>query len=206
MGAGHRAALRRGRHRDRRARGLARARGEGARPDRALPHAQGREGPARAGRARRRRRALDDHDRPRRSRRLRPRDRGDRRGARAEAGALRRARAHLPAGRGARDEHVGALGDRDRGRRRRSPERVVGMHFFNPAPLMPLVEIVRAELHLRRGRRYGVRARRAARQASDPLPRHAGLRRQPRADPAAERLRPRARRGARDASRISTRG
>ena len=27
-----------------------------------------------------------------------------------------------------------------------SPGRVVGMHFFNPAPLMPLVEIVRAEL------------------------------------------------------------
>ncbi len=27
-----------------------------------------------------------------------------------------------------------------------APERVVGMHFFNPAPLMPLVEIVRAEL------------------------------------------------------------
>jgi 3-hydroxybutyryl-CoA dehydrogenase len=27
-----------------------------------------------------------------------------------------------------------------------SGERVVGMHFFNPAPLMPLVEIVRAEL------------------------------------------------------------
>ena len=25
------------------------------------------------------------------------------------------------------------------------PERVVGMHFFNPAPLMPLVEVVRAE-------------------------------------------------------------
>ena len=28
----------------------------------------------------------------------------------------------------------------------RHPGRVVGMHFFNPAPLMPLVEIVRAEL------------------------------------------------------------
>ena len=27
-----------------------------------------------------------------------------------------------------------------------TPERVVGMHFFNPAPLMPLVEIVRTEL------------------------------------------------------------
>jgi 3-hydroxybutyryl-CoA dehydrogenase len=27
----------------------------------------------------------------------------------------------------------------------RAPERVVGMHFFNPAPLMALVEIVRAE-------------------------------------------------------------
>jgi 3-hydroxybutyryl-CoA dehydrogenase len=26
------------------------------------------------------------------------------------------------------------------------PERIVGMHFFNPAPLMPLVEIIRAEL------------------------------------------------------------
>ena len=26
------------------------------------------------------------------------------------------------------------------------PERVVGMHFFNPAPLMPLIEIVQAEL------------------------------------------------------------
>jgi len=27
-----------------------------------------------------------------------------------------------------------------------TPARIVGMHFFNPAPLMPLVEIVRAEL------------------------------------------------------------
>ena len=26
-----------------------------------------------------------------------------------------------------------------------TPERVVGMHFFNPAPLMPLVEVVRAQ-------------------------------------------------------------
>jgi 3-hydroxybutyryl-CoA dehydrogenase len=27
-----------------------------------------------------------------------------------------------------------------------TPERVVGMHFFNPAPLMPLIEVVRAQL------------------------------------------------------------
>ena len=27
-----------------------------------------------------------------------------------------------------------------------TPQRVVGMHFFNPAPLMPLVEIIQAEL------------------------------------------------------------
>ena len=38
------------------------------------------------------------------------------------------------------------------------PERVVGMHFFNPAPLMPLVEIVRAELDGRRAVRDGLRA------------------------------------------------
>ena len=47
---------------------------------------------------------------------LRPRDRGDRRGARAEARALRRARPDLPARRDSRHQHLGALGDRDRGR------------------------------------------------------------------------------------------
>ena len=43
-----------------------------------------------------------------------------------------------------RDEHVGALRDGDRGGDAEHPERVVGMHFFNPAPVLPLVEIVRA--------------------------------------------------------------
>ena len=38
------------------------------------------------------------------------------------------------------------------------PERVVGMHFFNPAPVMKLVEVVAGELV----RRAGGRARPAS--------------------------------------------
>ena len=59
--------------------------------------------------------------------------------------AVRRARADLPPRGDPRDQHLGTVRDRDRGRDDK-PERVVGMHFFNPAPLMPLVEIVQAEL------------------------------------------------------------
>ena len=78
------------------------------------------------------------------------------------------------------------------------PERVVGMHFFNPAPLMPLVEIVQAELTSRRDGRGCGRRRRSPRQGSRSLPRHARVRRQPGPDPASERLPARARRGTRD--------
>ena len=78
-----------------------------------------------------------------------------------------------------------------------TPERVVGMHFFNPAPLMPLVEIVKAEL----SSDEAVEAAFAVgeRMGKQPIRCHdtPGFRRQPRAHPAPERLPPRARRGAR---------
>ena len=48
----------------------------------------------------------------------------------------------------ARHQHLRALGDRDR-RALEPPEHVLGLHFFNPAPLMPLVEVVRAPQHRR---------------------------------------------------------
>ena len=57
----------------------------------------------------------------------------------------------------------------------RLPARVVGMHFFNPAPLMPLVEIVRAELSSDEAFETAFAFRRADRQVCDPLLRHAGF-------------------------------
>ena len=72
------------------------------------------------------------------------------------------------------------------------------MHFFNPAPVLPLVEVVRTSSHPTRPTTRLPRSRRA-RQGADPLQRHAGLRRQPDPDPAPERLRARDRRGAGDA-------
>ena len=44
------------------------------------------------------------------------------------------------------------------------PEKVCGIHFFNPAPMMPLVEIVRRHHHERRDHRRGPGVRRGLRQ------------------------------------------
>ena len=41
--------------------------------------------------------------------------------------------------------NTSALSVADVARETRRPERVVGMHFFNPAPVLPLVEVVRTE-------------------------------------------------------------
>ena len=75
---------------------------------------------------------------------LRARDRGRAGAARAQARAVRRALARGGARRGAGDNTssipVTAIASAVEG-----PERVVGMHFFNPPPLMRLLELIRAE-------------------------------------------------------------
>ena len=75
------------------------------------------------------------------------------------------------------------------------PERVVGLHFFNPAPVLPLVEVVRTELATRTPSTTAYAF--AERLGKEPIRCNdtPGLRRQPHPDPAPERLRSRARRG-----------
>ena len=68
--------------------------------------------------------------------------RGGVRGDGGEEGGVRRARAGRLARVRPRDEHVVALGHGD-GPSLEHPERVVGMHFFNPVAVLPLVELVR---------------------------------------------------------------
>ena len=60
------------------------------------------------------------------------------------------------------------------------PERVVGMHFFNPAPQLPLVEVVSGHLTSAGDGRDDRRHRPSLGQGPRPLPLDAGLHRQPR--------------------------
>ena len=59
------------------------------------------------------------------------------------------------------------------------PERLLGMHFFNPVALMPLVELIRTTGDRRRLTRYGVVGCGPASQAPRARERRARLRRQP---------------------------
>ena len=72
----------------------------------------------------------------------RPRGRGDRRGPRGQEGAVREPRRDLPRRRDPRDHDVVLAGDRAGHRSPSGPRDVVGMHFFNPAQVMKLVEVV----------------------------------------------------------------
>ena len=77
------------------------------------------------------------------------------------------------------------------------PERVVGMHFFNPAPVLKLVEVVRTAHTPDDVFAAAFAFAEKLGKDADRLQRHAGLRRQPHPHPAPERLRPRDRRGPR---------
>ena len=81
-------------------------------------------------------------DRPGRARRRRPRHRVGRRGPGGEEAPLRRARPHLP-----RDTilatNTSTLPVVEMAMETGRPDRVCGIHFFNPAPVMSLVEVVR---------------------------------------------------------------
>ncbi len=73
--------------------------------------------------------------------RQRPGDRVRRRGPGRQAGAVRRARLDREGRRHPGDQHLDPAGGGD-GRGHPRPDRVVGVHFFNPAPAMSLVEII----------------------------------------------------------------
>ena len=146
------------RGRDRIRDGLARR----ARDGRARPGSRRRWVDGRLDRLRRHRRARAAR------RRGRPRHRGGARGARAQAddlpGARRRRR---PPRRSWRRTRAPCRSPRSP-RPRRGPERVLGLHFFNPAPVMALVEVVPGRRPTPRSsdRAVGARRRPGARRRS----------------------------------------
>ena len=166
---------------------------QGHRQDREAARPRGRQGQARAGRRRRGPRPAHA-DRLRGPRRLRPRDRGDHRGPRGKlelwggAGLDRQGRRRFAT-------NTSSLSVADQAAATSRPARFLGLHFFNPAQVMPLLEVVRAdgtddddlELGLDLGEQAGQDDRRRPRQ-----PR---LHRQPAAGPLHARRDPRPRAG-----------
>ena len=118
--------------------------GRGSRRGRARPAR--REGRAGRGGGRRGARALLGRRRPGAARGRGPRDRGDRRGARPQGGAVRGRSTRRCRPEAILATNTSALSVTAIAAASGRPERVVGLHFFNPAPLMPLVEVVRTSV------------------------------------------------------------
>ena len=134
-----------------------------------------------------RERAARSPESARRVRRVRHRHRGGRRRPRREAGAVRRARA----GRRARDcilaTNTSSLSVAAIGAATTHAGRVVGMHFFNPAPVMPLVGDRAGDHDGARGRGAHARARDGVGEDDGRRDGHAGLHRQSRRAPVLRR-------------------
>ena len=90
-----------------------------------------------------------------------------------EVDADRQARGDL------RDEHLARWPSSTRPRRRRAPTQFLGLHYFNPAQVMKLFEVIRAVDDERRGLRGRAPVRARAGQARDADARHGRLHRQP---------------------------
>ncbi len=124
--------------------------------------APSRRGSPRSGAGRRRSRASPD-DGARGARGLRARDRGGVEDIRPSRG-LPRARRDRARESALIATNTSALSVTRWPPRAARPERVVGLHFFNPAPVLPLVEVVRTELVSDEVVRRPARVRRADRQ------------------------------------------
>ena len=94
------------------------------------------------------------------------RDRGGVRGDGPQKAGLRRSRPRGKARRGARHQHLDPRCRRDRAGDHGRPQDVLGTHFFSPANVMRLLEIVRGAATCARRARHRGRARPAARQGA----------------------------------------
>ena len=101
------------------------------------------QGPARRGQGALPRLARRRRHRVGRLRRLRPRARGGLRGDERQEGGLRRARDRSSRPSAILATNTSSLSVTEMGADLEHPERVVGMHFFNPVAVLPLVELVR---------------------------------------------------------------